>query len=384
MLSLILASLALVGANDALPSLAEEVVRVDTSTSRTEEVERDSAVDSAVFLQELSENLKVGGLLRMSLDYSGDDVYQVSGEDVAGVRFEDAQLWLGADVEGFEVFFMGKSADANAFPPLTDGQIFPMELHDAWIRTEVAEGVNLYAGQYKCPLVGSGLVGYDSLIMIDRTRIGQLFSASGAYQPGVAVTYDNETFHGKVAVQNGADGIIDEVGVVVRGELKLNGGARQREGALGAPEDLAATVGLGYFTDGSQIGGDDFGSALAADAYLTMGAASLHAEVLDTDEELAMKALGNVNDDATPYSATLGYLFGESRWEGALRYQDMDDELDTALIGAGINYYQAGHQLKYQFNVSNFDNDVDDGTIFQFGVTLGLGSPNPGCATCRS
>jgi hypothetical protein len=232
-------------------------------------------------------------------------------------------------------------------------------------------------------LVGSALVGYDSLLMIDRTRIGQFFSAAGAYQPGVAVTYDNDMFHGKVAVQNGADAIIDEFGVVLRGEVKLNGGARHREGALGAPADFAATFGAGYFSDDSQILGDDFGSGIAVDGYMTYNALSLHGEVLDMDEELASRTVGNLDDEATPFSATVGYLFGDSRWEGALRYQDLDDDLDTTLIGAGINYYQNGHPLKYQLNVSEFDNDVADGMIAQFGVTLGLGAPNAGCATCR-
>jgi hypothetical protein len=190
-------------------------------------------------------------------------------------------------------------------------------------------------------------------------------------------------FRAKLVGQNGADGIIDEYGMVARGEFKLNGG-HLHEGALDAPEGLAGTIGLGYFTDGSQILGDDFGSALAADAYMTFNAFSLHAEVLDTDEELAALALGNTSgDDGTPFSATAGFLFGESKWEAAARFQDLDDDLDTTLITGGLNYYQDGHPLKYQLNVSSYDDDNDDGVIAQFGVTLGVGAPNAGCATCR-
>jgi len=351
---------------------APDAAREEASTKLASSLQ--GAIDDSVF----------GGLLRMSLDFSGDDAFQVAGEDPTGVRFEDAQLWVNTHAGPFEVFVLGKAADASAWPPLSEAGIGPLEIRDAWVRTELAEGVDLYAGQFKCPLVGSAMVGYDSLIMIDRTRIGQLFSAPGAYQRGVGVTYDNEDFHGKFVVQNGADGIIDEVGMVVRGELKVNGGARHREGALDAPTDLAATFGVGYFSDGSQIGGEDFGSAVAVDAYLTLDALSLHAEILDMDEELATKALGNAEDEGTPYSITLGYRFADTRWEAALRYQDMDDDLETTQIGVGLNYYEAGHPIKYQFNVSEFDNDDVDGMLVQLGLTVGIGAPNAGCATCRS
>lgn len=369
----ILACFLLTASGDpASPPTSEE----STSTTETDVLHHPT-------LQEVLDATTFGGLLRMSLDMSSDDVFNVMGEDVTGVRFEDAQVWFDSQAGPFEVFMLGKAADSNAWPPTSEGEIGALEIRDAWVRTELAEGTNLYAGQFKCPLVGSALVGYDSLIMIDRTRIGQLFSAEGAYQRGAAATYDNEQFHAKLAVQNGADGIIDELGMVIRGEYKVNGGARHREGALEAPSDLAATFGVGYFTDGSQIGGDDFGSALAADAYLTLERFSVHGEVLDMDEELATKAIGNAEDDGTPYSVTLGYLFDE-RWEGAFRYQNMDDDLDTTQMGLGLNYYESGHRIKYQFNVSQYDNDDDDGLLLQVGLTVGIGAPNAGCATCRT
>jgi hypothetical protein len=188
----------------------------------------------------------------------------------------------------------------------------------------------------------------------------------------MALTYDNDRFHAKLAVQNGADGIIDEFGVVVRGEYKIAGGAAYREGALGAPEDLQATLGVAYFADGSQIDGDDFGSSWAADIYSTLNAISLHAEILGMDEELATKAVGNASDDATPYTATVGYRINE-RWEAAARWQDLDNDVDTTLLGGGVNYYIQGHDLKLQFNISNYDENGTDGTIFQLGLAIAVG-----------
>lgn len=388
MLSLILSWLAFSGATDPSLSLASSPPAPSPEVTESEAIDSDETfADATHALQELAEELGIGALLRMSLDVSSGDAYEtVDGngdlQDTSGVRFEDAQAWLDTFAGPFEVFFMAKAADANAFPPLSNGSLSSFDLHDAWISTELAENFDIYGGQFKCPLVASGTVGYDSLIMIDRTRIGQFFSATGAYQPGVAVTFDSDVLHGKLAVQNGADSIIDEYGVVARGEYKLNGGARHREGALDAVEGLAGTFGLGYFTDGSQIGGDDFGSAIALDGYATLNQLSLHAEILDMDDELANKTVGNATDDATAFSATGGFLFAE-RWEAALRIQDLDNDVDTTLITGGLNYYQDGHGLKYQFNLSSYDDDNDDGVIAQFGVTLGVGAPNAGCATCR-
>lgn len=331
-------------------------------------------------LKDVVDALRFGALLRMSLDYSSDEVYTPGDEDVFGVRFEDAQLWLGGEIGPVELFIMAKGADANAFPEnvggdsqLSDGSLGDFGIRDAWARTELSEGLHLYGGQFKCPLVASGNVGYDSLIMIDRTRIGQLFSTAGAYQPGVALVYDDERFHAKLVGQNGADGIVDEFGFVARGELKLAGGASHREGALGAAEDLQATLGAGYFTDGSQVGGGDFGSAWAVDLYSTWSRLSLHAEIISMDEELATKAVGNASEDAMPYSATLGFLFAED-WEVAARYQDLDNDVETTLLGGGLNYYIRGHDLKLQFNVSNYDENGTDGTIFQLGLAIAVGA----------
>lgn len=318
------------------------------------------------------EELAIGGLLRASLDLSSDDVYDVSGEHMSGVRFQDAQLWVTAKTGMFDVRVMAKAADSSAFPPSVQGEVDDLEVRDAWVRGDVGNGLNVYAGKYKCPLVASANVDYGSLIMIDRTRIGQLFSGAGAYQPGAAITYDDDRFHAKLAVQNGADGVVDAYGMVARVEYKLGSGAAYREGAYAAPEGTNATFGLGYFKDGSQIGGEDFGSAVALDCYATLDAFSLHAEVLDMDEELANKAVGNATEDATPFSATVGFRFREDM-EVAVRYQDLDNDGETTLFGAGFNYYLSGHDAKVQANVSQFEEGDEDGVLVQLGLAVGFG-----------
>lgn len=315
------------------------------------------------------DSLRVGGLLRGYFFNADDELSAVAGEDVQALRLNDAQLWFSAAVEGYEFFVKVDAGEATNFPPIGDAGVQTVDLRDAWVRKLLCDGVYLYVGQYKCPLVASGNVGDDSLAMIDRTRIGYLFSFPGAYQPGIALTGDWGNFHAKLALQNGADSQTDGLGMVARAEYKVGDGAKQREGALGA-EGFDATFGIGYFKDDSQIAGEDFGSGIAIDAYTTYDRFSLQAEVLDADEELASRALGNTTEDATAFSATGGYLFSD-QIEGFARIEDLDDEADTSIAGLGMNYYVHGHAIKWQVNVSQYDDDNIDGTILQAGLSIG-------------
>jgi hypothetical protein len=346
------------------------------STGSTEPdrfAELDSALSQLTATTQTDDPLRFGALLRAYYDNVEDEL-TLSGDDISGFRIYDAQVWVHAQVGAYEVFVKMDAGETDAFPPVDGDGVTDFELRDAWAKTGIAENFHLYWGQFKCPLVASGNVGDGNLAMIDRTRIGRLFSMPGAYQPGAALTADFEAFHVKLAVQNGADGSADEFGMVARAEFQLNDGAKHREGALGA-EGTDGTIGIGYFQDDSQVGGEDFGSAIALDAYLTMDAFSFHGEVLAADEELAANAVGNTTEDATLWAATVGYLFGDGKYEGFLRYQDLDNEVDATLVGGGLNYYVNGHATKWQVNVSQYDDDNADGMILQLGLAIGIGEP---------
>jgi len=317
----------------------------------------------------LDESMRVGGLLRAYVDLADDELSAVPNEDVQALRLYDAQLWFSAELAGYEAFVKLDAGETSAFPPISDDGVTTVDLRDAWVRKTLGEYVTVYVGQYKCPFIASASVGDGSLGMIDRTRLGQLFSAPGAFQPGVAVMGDIGPVHLKLSFQNGADTFIDGTGIVARGEFKVGEGAKQREGALDS-EGFNATFGVGYFKDDSENAGVEFGSSLAADVYATFNALSLQAEVLDMDEELANKALGNLTEDATPYDATLGYLIGD-RVEAFVRYQNLDNEVDADLLGAGANYYVMGHAMKWQLNVSKYEDDNIDGVIIQGGLAIG-------------
>jgi hypothetical protein len=342
-----------------------------TSNSSTDSLS--AALDSLTQAQ-ADQSTRVGVLLRAAYDVIEDEL-SATTDDLSGMRLYDAQIWVSSRMGAYEVFIKADAGETNAFPPVTGDGVTSFDLRDAYVRTDIVDGVQLWWGQYKCPFLASSAVGEGRLSFIDRTRLGELFGSAPAYQPGVAVTGDWDAIHLKVSVQNGADGTSDEHGIVLRGEYMIGEGAKHHEGAYGSAGGLNATVGLGYFKDDGDVGGMEFGKAWGVDAYVTSDNLSFHAEIVDMDEELAINTLGNTTDDATPWSATVGYLLPDQPWEVLARYQDLDTETDATLIGGGVNYFVNGHATKWQLNLSQYDDDNIDGTILQLGLVVGLDGP---------
>jgi hypothetical protein len=140
------------------------------------------------------DDLRLGGLLRAYYDYA-DDELSLSTEDVAGFRVYDAQIWALAEAFDFEFFVRMDAGEASAWPLIpgavnVDDGVTDFEVRDAYVRRALNEQFQFYFGQFKCPLVACGNVGDGDLGMIERTRIGQLFSMPGAYQPGAAVVFN--------------------------------------------------------------------------------------------------------------------------------------------------------------------------------------------------
>jgi hypothetical protein len=321
--------------------------------------------------------VRIGGLVRSSFNISSDVMFEPApGSDLGGFQFQDIVVWVEGTVGDFDVRISMNGADYSngnntAWPPTNPSSgAGSMVVQDAYGRWNINEAFRVYMGQFKCPVLMSSLVWQGNLIMIDRTRLGQMFDV---WQPGAAVTWDSDRLHLKLAVQNGADGVTDEYGMVARGEFKIGAGANQQEGAYGNQGGTNATIGAAYFNDGSQIGGNDLGTAIAIDGYAQIGNFSVHAEIADFDEELAGNmGLSTSGADAMPFSATVGFLLPAQTIELAARFQDMDDDAGTTAIGGGVNYYSHGHDAKWQLNVSQLDNDLDDGMIIQLGLAVGV------------
>lgn len=342
---------------------AEEWLRLDR--------ELDSLATS--FVPQTEPGVRIGGLIRSSFDISSDDIFALpGGEDLGGFHVQDATVWVEGSIGDMDLRISMDGASNTAWPPTDPSSgLGSLEVQDAYGRWNVNEQFRVYFGQFKCPVLQSSLVWQGNLIMIDRTRLGQMFDV---WQPGAAATFDTDRLHFKLAVQNGADEVADEFGMVARGEFKLGAGAKENEGAYGTDGGTNATIGAAYFNDGSQVGGEDLGTAIAVDGYAQIGHFSLHAEVVNMDEELAanMGLTPGSDEDAMPFSATAGFLLPAETIELALRFQDMDDDAGTTAIGGGVNYYSHGHAAKWQLNVTQLDDDADDGMIVQLGLAVGV------------
>lgn len=341
----------------------------NTSVNDYERLDRDLERLQAALATQSSGGVNLGYLLRSSYGTSGDDIFQPApGVDLGGFRMQDAVVWFNGRIGDYEVFIRADGSDATdwPFPTIASGTPGSLMLRDAWARTTLTDGVSLYFGSFRCPVLNSSMLDEGKLAFIDRTRLGQMFDV---YQTGAAVVADFDAFHLKLAAQNGADGVADELGIVARAEYKIGEGAKHREGALGA-EGFDATIGAGYFDDG--VATDV--NAFVVDGYATMDAFSLHAEFMSMGEGLAGMMGLAVADEASPYSATFGYRIDDN-WEVLARYQDLDDTLETTQIGGAVNYYVAGHAAKWQVNVSQVDNNNDDGMIIQVGLSLGSAFP---------
>ena len=82
---------------------------------------------------------------------------------------------------------------------------------------------------------------------------------------------------------------------------------------------------------------------------------------------------------STPYDVTVSYLINEE-YEAALRYEDLDNALDTTVLSVGVNWYQSGHNAKWHFGYADISNDsapagaalgYTDGSVWQVAVTVG-------------
>lgn len=316
--------------------------------------------------------VRFGALIRSSFDLSSDDVYAPgAGQDLGGFHLQDVVLWLEGSVGDIDLRLSMDGANNTAWPPTDPSSgLIDFVVQDAYGRWNLNEAFRVYMGQFKCPVLMSSQVWQGNLIMIDRTRLGQMFDV---WQPGAAATYDAGGLHLKLAVQNGMDGAGDEFGMVARGEYNIGGGAKEYEGAYGSGQGTTATIGAAYFQDSTEVApGTEVGSAVVVDGYADFGGLSVHAEIADMDEDLAgMMGLSGTGD-AMPFSATVGYMLPSEQFELAVRFQDMDDDAETTMIGGGVNYYSAGHAAKWQFNVSQFDNNTDDGLIMQLGLAVGV------------
>lgn len=314
-------------------------------------------------------------LLRFTYTFSSDDVATGGGDDdVSGFKFEDVDMAFWGGVGNYQWRISWDMGDGFSSPTPS----FAATVEDAYVQWECAEYFTTTAGSYKARVLLSNIVDPENQLFIDRTALGSAFDW---WDAGVAINGSQDLFRWYAGLQNGSSGQFSGHRYYARGEFDLGTGASVYEGALGASDDLNATLGAVYYLD-DNVSGD--GQMFAFDARGTAGPISFGGEIAFIDEDLTgmlstAPDFGRFNtgglsfaddDDTNPFSLWAGYLLNDE-WEGGVRYDDLDNADDESVISVVVNWYRQGHNAKWQAQWSDVDSDGDDGSIFQVGLVVG-------------
>lgn len=322
---------------------------------------------SASLNQDTGGGPTIYGWFQGSWRYSNDDALAVppTGNDLSGMQLDSVRLGVDGSVGdyGYRIEYDFFDPSVITAGPGTAGIL------DAYVTTMIADSVMVKIGNFRQPFVGGALLPRDRLLFLWRSGIDQTFSIRDL---GVQFSGEFETVDWYVSVQNGSDGQGDEYLFTGRIEVDVvGGGVGQLEGAWGAADEVAATVGLAIAKDGEV----DDGLHWAIDGRLTSGPLYFAAEIVDFDDGpfvITDSVIGlNAVDDTTPWNATLSYMFTDM-WEAAVRYEDADDTDDSTAISVSVNRYVQGHDIKWtgEFRRVDTDNAIDDFDVFGLGITL--------------
>jgi hypothetical protein len=211
---------------------------------------------------------------------------------------------------------------------------------DAYVNVGFAEGVSVTIGGFRPVVTMSNSIDRNHTLFIGRSLIGTALASRDA---GVGVNFGFDRINGQITLTNGSDGALDEFAYTAHADMDILGTSSGYEGAYGAAEGMNLNVGLTYGADEAV----DDSEYLALYANLVTGGFSVFGEMID---------LGAALGDNSPYTIGAGYMFSE-QYEAALRWNDLDDADSTTAYEIGLNYYIQGHDLKWQLNYSDGDND---------------------------
>lgn len=294
--------------------------------------------------------VRIWGYLRTAVTYGdfdldNDGALDAGEDEVGGVRLQNVRT-----------YFEAKSGDYTALIGLESSSGSAKLLH-AFAKWKCSENLTTYFGRFKQPFLRSFMLFDNKLVMIERTALSTII---GRFDTGVMLegTFQ-ERLHWWAAIQNGNDALADEQ--LLTGRVAFTPIGKEvagAEGAIGARDELDCTIVVAVADEGSVSDG----TSIVGELMVNQKPWSLQAEVMDLDQDVG---------DRTPFSATAGWLF-QPQWEGAVRFEDLDDGFDSSRITGGVNYYVAGHDLKWQLNVGATDADTGgvDGTFVQLGLTL--------------
>jgi hypothetical protein len=367
----------------------------------------------ATSLAPQSSGASVNGFVKTSYAGSSDvsiaDPTSATGgtNDLGGFSLDVIRLNFMGSVGNFGLFISldGATQTANVTPndaagnPQTPGEslggvplMLPSHLSgstgtaggvsvlDAYATFKITNEISGQAGEFRPPFLGEALHSEDQLLFMDRSALGDFWAFR---DQGAMISANFGQIGAWLAIMNGVDGAGDKLAWSGRIQFTAMGTPPTVEGAYGASGQSNLVIGAGYYNDDTL----NDGTAWCFDAVFNVGAFSASGEVVGNDKDVGFVlpaddtigggAGGTVSSntfDATPWNVAVGFMFVPNQWEAAVRYEDFDDDQNTNAITAGINWYQAGHAAKVQFNYSTVASDDSNNEIdmWQLGLTASI------------
>ncbi|MFT5050690.1 MAG: hypothetical protein ACI8QZ_002092 [Chlamydiales bacterium] len=303
---------------------------------------------------------------RVSTYYTSSSDVMVGADDLGGFILPDARVDLSGSVGEYGYRIQYNFGDGS----LGDGGA---GLLDAYIEIPVGE-LKATVGQYRPPILRSGLTHGNRLAFAQRSELGLLFSGRDA---GGMLAGNFDAIGWWLAVMNGgAANTGDELMVAGRVAFDfLGAGAGDSEGSYGASDDPSGTVAAAFFADG-ESDGDGF----VVEAAIATSVYSVSFELAALGGDLATELyvpgaampLSTVEGDSSPFSIAGTYMLQPDVWELGARFQTVDNAADTTKIDVAVTRFVQGHDLKYQAQFSQSDSDPGgfDGSVILLGMML--------------
>ena len=301
----------------------------------------------------------VHGYLRTSYLVADDPT---ATNDNAGFSFDALRLFIDASAGEWH-FHTGvrgdRGQDLQPYGESNSSAILRMP--EMWAMYDFAEGFHFRVGRFRTPLLTSAMMEETGMVLYNRSFQGRLWERD-RYQSGVQVDGQIGDFRGWFAVQNGEDQIGENLALTLKGQWDVVGGGtpQQYQGAYGAPDYLAATVGGALHYDAL----DDNYSAQVLEGRMTLGRYYIGYEGID---------LGNglFNDVS---SSLIASAMLTDTIELAAGYENVTRPERGELWRVGATWYIEGRNAKLQatYNTSDIATPVFDGDAFIVGLTVGF------------
>lgn len=301
----------------------------------------------------------VHGYLRSSYIAADDPT---GAGDVDGFSFDALRLFVDASAGDWHFHTAMRGDRGQDLQPYGEANASAiLRMPEMWAMYDFAEGFHVRVGRFRTPLLSSSMMEETGMLLYCRSFQGRLWERD-RYQSGVQIDGQIHDFRGWFALQNGEDQIGENLAFTLKGQWDVLGGgtAQQYQGAYGAPEHLAATVGGALHYDTL----DDNYSAQMLEARMTLGRYYLGYEGID---------LGNgLFDDVS--SSLIASAMVMDQLELAVGYENVTRPERGDLWRVGATWYVEGRNAKVQavYNSSDIATPVFDGEAFLVGVTVGF------------